>query len=71
MACLAFWVDFMPFIQYVPAWVPGAAAAKIGARSRPIVQRMRDMPFDNVKYGEVLFHFLLLTAAHHLLPETK
>lgn len=49
----AVWVEFVPFLRHIPAWVPGAYAAKLGARTRPVVQRMRNMPYDLVQHGEV------------------
>ncbi|KAI0698607.1 CyP450 monooxygenase [Cytidiella melzeri] len=44
-----YWVDFMPILQYVPSWVPGAAAVKYCARWRPSVLNMIDRPFDAIK----------------------
>ena len=44
-----YWADYIPLLQYVPAWVPGAASAKFAARSRSVVQEMVDKPFDHVK----------------------
>ena len=44
-----FWLDFMPFLKYVPAWVPGAAAAKHGAWMYSQTQEMINTPFDTVK----------------------
>ena len=41
-----YWVDFMPFLQYIPWWVPGAASAKFAARSRPVVEESVDKPFN-------------------------
>ncbi|KAI0770765.1 cytochrome P450 [Irpex lacteus] len=46
-----YWVDFIPLLQYVPAWVPGAASAKFAAHSRPVVEKMLHKPFDDVKKG--------------------
>lgn len=50
-----FWVDFVPLLKYIPAWVPGAAAKKFGARSLPVVQKMVNQPFDMVKNNTVSF----------------
>ena len=44
-----YWVDFMPFLKYVPSWVPGAAAVKYGARWRPVVDEMMSRPFEEIK----------------------
>ena len=48
-----YWADFIPFLQYVPRWVPGAASAKFAAQSRSVVQEMIDKPFDQVKNAKV------------------
>ena len=44
-----YWLDFMPLLKYIPAWVPGAAAAKYGARVYPQTQEMLNKPFDTIK----------------------
>ena len=44
-----FWVEFLPFLKHVPAWVPGTAARKFGAYFRPYVERVRNDAFDEVK----------------------
>ena len=44
-----YWVEFMPFLKYIPPWVPGAAAAKYGAQWLPEVREMVDRPFNLIK----------------------
>lgn len=48
-----FWVDFMPFLKYLPAWLPGADAVKYGARFRPVTEEMLDRPFREIQSGAV------------------
>lgn len=48
-----FWVNFIPILKYVPPWVPGAAAAKYGAESRPVVKEMAEKPFRDIQSGVV------------------
>ena len=48
-----YWVNYMPFLRFVPAWVPGAASAKLGVRSRPNIDVMVNRPFDTIRGGEV------------------
>lgn len=43
-----FWVDFMPFIRYIPRWLPGAASAKFAYRWRPVVEQMVNKPFQDI-----------------------
>lgn len=45
----AFWIDSFPFMKYVPAWFPGAAARKFGKMYKPIVLAMREKPFYTAK----------------------
>ncbi|KAI0798709.1 cytochrome P450 [Irpex lacteus] len=44
-----YWVDYIPFLKYVPSWVPGASAVKYGSRWRPVVEEMVDRPFEAIK----------------------
>ncbi|KAI0092430.1 cytochrome P450 [Irpex rosettiformis] len=44
-----YWADFIPLLQYVPQWVPGASSVKFAAQSRPIVEEMVNKPFDAVR----------------------
>ena len=44
-----FWIDFLPFLKYVPPWFPGAHFKKFAERYKPIINRMVDEPFDEVK----------------------
>ena len=48
-----FWVDFMPFIKYLPAWLPGASAVKYGAQWHPVTEEMIERPFRKIQSGEV------------------
>ena len=53
-----FWIDFLPFLRYVPRWFPGAYFKKFAEHYRPIINRMIDQPFDAVK-AEVVSRFRL------------
>lgn len=62
-----YWADYVPLLQYVPTWVPGAASAKFAARSRSVVQEMVDKPFDHViheKVGESDSSLLVIRTDH-------
>lgn len=45
----AYWVDFLPILKHVPAWVPGAKAKQLGVKYAPLIRRARDMGFDHVQ----------------------
>jgi cytochrome P450 len=45
----AFLVDFMPFLKYVPAWVPGAGFQRIAKAWSDTLNEMVDMPYNFVK----------------------
>ncbi|KAI0340920.1 cytochrome P450 [Trametopsis cervina] len=49
----AWWVEYMPFLKYVPGWVPGSSAVRYGERWRPTVMATVHKPFDEVKGAEV------------------
>ncbi|OCH93697.1 cytochrome P450 [Obba rivulosa] len=49
----SFWVDFLPFLKYVPAWMPGAVFQKKAAEWRVDCVAMKRKPWQNVvKDGE-------------------
>ena len=54
----AYWVDFIPILRYVPAWVPGAKAKQLAPYSRSILEKVRHMGFDFTKSRKVrmLYH---------------
>ena len=43
-----FWIEYLPLLKYIPAWVPGSSARKHGARVRPLAQATRNEAFDEV-----------------------
>ncbi|KAI0340922.1 cytochrome P450 [Trametopsis cervina] len=49
----AWWVEFMPFLKYVPGWVPGSSAVKYGERWRSTVMAAAHKAFDEVRETEV------------------
>ncbi|KAK7688870.1 hypothetical protein QCA50_007560 [Cerrena zonata] len=44
-----FWVDFMPFLKYVPQWFPGAHFKRLVADWRQSMHNSRDGPFSEAK----------------------
>ena len=42
----AFLVDFIPFLKYIPEWVPGAGFQTTAKKYLKIQKRFRNEPFD-------------------------
>lgn len=45
----AYWVEFMPFLRYLPSWVPGTSFRALVDEYAPYVIAMRDKPFADVQ----------------------
>jgi hypothetical protein len=52
-----FWIDFMPWLRYVPAWVPGTTAVRFGHYWHPKIEKMINTPFDAILEGTVSSRF--------------
>lgn len=44
-----FAVDWLPWLKYVPAWLPGAGFKRMASRSRVLADRVRFAPLEAVK----------------------
>ncbi|KAJ7184917.1 cytochrome P450 [Mycena filopes] len=44
-----FWVDFIPLLKYIPAWVPGAGFKRLAGEWRELGRRSKEVPFAQVK----------------------
>ena len=44
----AFWVEYFPWLKYIPSWFPGARFKKIAEHYKPVVETMINQPFDEV-----------------------
>jgi len=42
-----FWIDFLPVLKYVPAWMPGAGFQRKAAKWKVDALALRDVPWDN------------------------
>ena len=51
----AFLAETLPFLKYVPACLPGGAARRFATKYKPVVQAMRNEPFEEVKQAMVSF----------------
>ncbi|THH30750.1 hypothetical protein EUX98_g3442 [Antrodiella citrinella] len=45
----AFWVELLPFLKYIPSWVPGAGFKKFAAKYAPFVEQTRTRAYDETK----------------------
>lgn len=53
-------VEFFPFLQYIPSWFPGAYSQRLVEQYRPIVDAMLDRPFEKI------YEAIVSTAISHL-----
>ncbi len=62
-----FWVEYFPVLRFIPSWVPGAAFKRFAEYYKPIVDRMIQEPFEEVKKTLVRTHnrLGLLLINHH------
>lgn len=49
----AWWVEFLPFLKYVPSWAPGSSAVRYGAQWRSTVISTAHKAFDELAKIEV------------------
>lgn len=40
-----YWIDFLPFLKYVPPWMPGATFQKVASKWKPSIKAVREVPF--------------------------
>ncbi|TCD66264.1 hypothetical protein EIP91_001593 [Steccherinum ochraceum] len=45
----AFFVEFMPWLKFLPKWIPGQAFRKHADHYAPLINEMRDRPFADVQ----------------------
>ena len=48
-----YWVEYFPFLRYIPAWVPGSSARKIGDRYKPLAAQARNELYDLIEHDIV------------------
>ncbi|KAK7692344.1 hypothetical protein QCA50_003969 [Cerrena zonata] len=44
-----FWIEFVPFLKHLPAWVPGAEFKRFVEDINPKIEQMLNQPWDGVK----------------------
>lgn len=50
-ACIpgTFWIDFLPFLKWIPSWFPGAHFKRHAEEYSPYVVNLRDRSYEEVK----------------------
>ena len=43
-----FWVEYLPILKYIPPWIPGSSARKLGAKTKPLAQATRNEAYDDI-----------------------
>ena len=49
----AFWVEYLPWLRYIPAWIPGSSARQYGEQIKPFATATRNEPFEYVAKSTV------------------
>ena len=44
-----FWVEIAPILRHLPGWVPGANFKKFVADLNPKIEKVLNIPFDNIQ----------------------
>ena len=44
-----FWVEYLPFLRFIPSWVPGARFKRFAEYYKEFVTRMVEQPFEVVR----------------------
>lgn len=60
----AFWVDYLPILKYVPAWLPGAGFKTKAQKWRELVISGKTMPFEAARIVRVRAIFLICNACN-------
>lgn len=55
----AFWIEFAPWLKFIPEWVPGATFKKVANYYKPFVEQVRNEPFELVQSAAVRYLVLL------------
>ena len=50
----SFLAESIPLLRYIPGWLPGGKARRFAEQYRPIVQQMRNKPFDELQEAMVI-----------------
>lgn len=67
----AFLVDTLPFLRYVPAWVPGAGFQRQAKQWRKVAEDMVHKPFEATKQALVSDTRLISAHVHQFDPARR
>lgn len=48
-----YWVETIPWLKFVPAWVPGAGFKRVALEARKVMEAAIDIPFEDVQKAMV------------------
>lgn len=51
------WLEYFPILRHLPSWIPWMQSKRLTEHYRPIVERMLNKPFDEIKDGIVRHDF--------------
>lgn len=67
-----FVVNYVPIFRHLPNWFPGFEFNKIISRFRPIVEQMRNQPFDKIQQDMVRHGILtIFLIVRHMNPNKQ
>ncbi|THH31278.1 hypothetical protein EUX98_g2917 [Antrodiella citrinella] len=66
----AFLAESLPFLKHVPGWMIGGGARRFADKHRPIVQKMRDKPFEEAKAAMVAGDYVP-SIVHNLIRQLQ
>lgn len=55
-----YWVDFMPFLRHIPAWMPGAGFKRKAQEWKVLSTAFREVPYGTAREAWVSGHILSL-----------
>lgn len=50
-----YWVETIPWLKFVPVWVPGAGFQRVAQKARKIMEEAIDIPFEDVRKAMVSY----------------
>ena len=58
-----FLVEYLPFLRYIPTWVPGARAQRLFSKWQVAGNRLKELPYDALKASLVSSIWIYLVLA--------
>ena len=55
-----FLVDVLPFLRYIPTWLPGTSSQKLFAKWQAAADKLKNVPFNNLKAALVSIELITI-----------